>query len=113
MAAHEILKDLRRAKPERDRAVGNCGPDITVTGLAEFGFTPLLWPPQGPQWCLDKQAYPMSSNLVVWFDKMGPKTRDIHIENNTIYTNNSNETYTLMCLGRAGRFWHHLHCFRI
>jgi hypothetical protein len=25
MAAHEILKDLRRAKPERDRAGGNWG----------------------------------------------------------------------------------------
>ena len=30
-------------------------------------------------------------------------TRDIHIE----CSNNSNETHTFLCLGRAGRFWQH------
>jgi hypothetical protein len=49
----------------------------TVTGLADIGFTLLLWRPQGPQGCLEKPNYPLSSNLVVWCAKMGPKTKKI------------------------------------
>ena len=49
----------------------------TVTGLAKFGFTPLLWCPQGPQGCLKKQNYPLISNLVVWCAKIGPKTKKV------------------------------------
>ena len=49
----------------------------TVTGLANFGFTPLLWCSQGPQGCLEKQNYPLSSNLVVWCAKIGPKTKKV------------------------------------
>ena len=51
---------------------------ITVTGLANFGFNPLLWHPQGPQWCLEKQNYPfelfgalytmyISGGMLVWW----------------------------------------------
>ena len=49
----------------------------TVTGLANFGFTPLLWHPQGSQGCLEKQNYPLSSNVVVWCAKIGPKTNKV------------------------------------
>ena len=45
----------------------------TVTGLTDFGFTPLLWLPQG---CLEKQNYPQNSNLMVWCAKR-PKTKII------------------------------------
>ena len=38
----------------------------TVTRLANFGFTTLLWRLQGPQGCLEKQKYPLNSNLAVW-----------------------------------------------
>ena len=56
---------------------GNVDACATVTGLANFGFTPLLWHPQGPQGCLEKQNYPLSSNLVVWSAKIGPKTKKV------------------------------------
>ena len=49
----------------------------TVTGLPNFGFTPLLWLPQGPQGCLEKQNYPLSSNLVIWCTKIGPQTKKV------------------------------------
>ena len=47
---------------------------ITMTESADFGFIPLLWLPQGPQGCLEKQNHPLSSNLVVWNAKIGPKS---------------------------------------
>ena len=51
---------------------------ITVTGLANFGFTPLLWRPQGPpQGCLEKRNYPLSLNLVVCCAKIQPKTKKV------------------------------------
>ena len=50
---------------------------LTVTGLANFGFTPILWRPQGPQGCLGEQNYPLSSNLVVWCAKIGLKTKEV------------------------------------
>ena len=53
------------------------GADATVIGLADFAFTPLLWLPQGPQGCLEKQNYPLSSNLVVWCATIGPKTKNV------------------------------------
>ena len=40
----------------------------------------LLWRPQRPQrpqGCLKKQNHPLSSNLVVWCAKIGPKTQDL------------------------------------
>ena len=46
----------------------------TVTGSADFGFNPLLRRPQGPQGCLEKRNCPLSSNLVVWCAKIGPKS---------------------------------------
>ena len=48
-----------------------------VTGLAHFGFTPLLWRPQGSQGCLEKQNYILNSNLVVWCTTIGPKTKKV------------------------------------
>ena len=47
---------------------------FTVTESADFGFIPLLWQPQDRQGCLEKQNYSLSSNLVVWCAKIGPKT---------------------------------------
>ena len=32
---------------------------------------------QGPQGCLEKQNYPLSSNLVVWCTKIGPKIKKV------------------------------------
>ena len=46
----------------------------TVTESADSGFNPLLRRPQGPQGCLEKQNCPLSSNLVVWCAKIGPKS---------------------------------------
>ena len=42
--------------------------------IFQIQITPLLWRPQGPQGCLEKWKYPLSSNLVVWCAKIGPKT---------------------------------------
>ena len=50
---------------------------LTVTGLANFSFTPLLWHPQGPQGCLEQQNYPLSSNLVIWCAKIGLKIKKV------------------------------------
>ena len=47
---------------------------FTVTESADSGFNPLLRRPQGPQGCLEKQNCPLSSNLVVWCAKIGPKS---------------------------------------
>ena len=49
----------------------------TVTESADLGFIPLLWRPQGPQGCLEQQNHPLSSNLVIWCAKMGPKTKEV------------------------------------
>ena len=46
----------------------------TVTETADFGFILLLWLPQGPQGCLEKQNCPLSLNLVVWCAKIGFKS---------------------------------------
>ena len=51
--------------------------NYTLTDLANFCFTPLFWHPQGPQGCLEKQNHPLSSNLVVWCAKIGPKTKKV------------------------------------
>ena len=40
-------------------------------------ITPLLWCPQEPQGCLEKQNYPLSLNLIVWCNKIGPKTKKL------------------------------------
>ena len=37
-----------------------------ATESADFGFIPLLWRPQGPLGCLEKQNHSLSLNLVVW-----------------------------------------------
>ena len=50
------------------------GQPCTVTESADFGFIPLLWRPQGPQGCLEKQNHSLSLNLVAWCAKIGPKT---------------------------------------
>ena len=39
--------------------------------------TPLLRRPQGPQGCLEKRNCPLSLNLAVWCDKIGPKTQEL------------------------------------
>ena len=54
---------------------------ITVTDLANFCATPLFRRPQGSQGCLEKQNYPLSSNLVVWCAKIGPKTKKVNVKN--------------------------------
>ena len=43
--------------------------------IFQIQITPLLWRPQGPQGCLEKQNYPLSLNLVVWCAKIGSKTQ--------------------------------------
>ena len=45
--------------------------------IFQIQITPLLWRPQGPQGCLEKQNYPPSSNFVVWCAKIGPKTQKL------------------------------------
>ena len=45
--------------------------------IFQIQITPLLWRPQGPQGCLEKPNYPLSSNLVVWCAKIGPKTQKL------------------------------------
>ena len=51
----------------------------TVTDLANFCVTPLFRRPQGSHGCLEKQNYPLSSNLVVWCAKIGSKTKKVII----------------------------------
>ena len=53
------------------------GVQNTVTKSADFGFIPLFWLPQGPQGFLEKQNHPLSSNLVVWCAKIGPKSLNV------------------------------------
>jgi hypothetical protein len=48
----------------------------TLTVSADFGFIPLFWHPQGPHGCLEKQNYPLISNLVLWCAKIGPKSHN-------------------------------------
>ena len=50
---------------------------ITVTDLANSCATPLFRPPQVPRGCLEKGNHPLSSNLVVWCAKIGPKTKKL------------------------------------
>ena len=45
--------------------------------IFQIQITLLLWRPQGPQGCLEKPNYPLSSNLVVWCTKIGPKTKKV------------------------------------
>ena len=51
--------------------------DITVTDLANSCVTPLFRCPQGSKGCLEKRNHPLSSNLVVWCAKIGPKTKKV------------------------------------
>ena len=58
--------------------------------IFQIQITPLLWRPQGPQGCLEKQNYPLSLNLVVWCAKIGPKTKKLQKTcQNTIIFDNS------------------------
>ena len=50
---------------------------LTVTDLANSCVTPLFRRPQGSQGCLEKRNHPLSSNLVVWCAKIGPKTKKV------------------------------------
>ena len=45
--------------------------------IFQIQITLLLWHPQDPQECLEKQNYPLSLNLVVWCAKIGPKTKKL------------------------------------
>ena len=49
----------------------------TVTDLANSCATPLFRRPQVPHGCLEKQNYPLNSNLVVWCAKIGPRTKKV------------------------------------
>ena len=53
------------------------GYNYTMTDLANSCVTPLFRRPQGSQGCLEKRNYPLSLNLVVWFAKIGPKTKKV------------------------------------
>ena len=48
-----------------------------MTDLANSCVTTLFRRPQGSQGCLEKQNHPLSSNLVVWCAKIGPKTKKV------------------------------------
>ena len=48
-----------------------------MTESADSGFIPLLWRPQGPQGCLEKQNCPLSWNLAVWCAKIGPRIQKL------------------------------------
>ena len=50
---------------------------FTVTNLAESCVTLLFRCPKGSQGCLEKRNHPLSSNLVVWCTKIGPKTKKV------------------------------------
>ena len=50
---------------------------FTVTDLANSCVTPLFSHPQGSQGCLEKRNHPLSSNLVVWCAKIGPKSKKV------------------------------------
>ena len=45
--------------------------------IFQIQITPLLWCPQQPQGCLEKQNHPLSSNLVVWCAKIGSETKKL------------------------------------
>ena len=45
--------------------------------IFQIQITPLFRRPQGSQGCLEKQNCPLSSNLVVWCAKIGPKTQKL------------------------------------
>ena len=47
------------------------------TFFKHIQITPLLWRPQDPQDCLEKQNCPLSSNLDVWCSKTGSKTKKL------------------------------------
>ena len=48
-----------------------------MTDLANSCAIPLFRRPQGSQGCLEKQNFPLSSNLAVWCAKIGPKTQKL------------------------------------
>jgi hypothetical protein len=50
---------------------------FTMTRLADFSFTPLIWRPQSPQGCLEKRNHPMRLNLVVWCTTIWLKTKNV------------------------------------
>ena len=54
-----------------------CSIYAAVTDLANSCVTQLFRCPQGFQGCLEKRNYPLSSNLVVWCPKIGPKTKKV------------------------------------
>ena len=45
--------------------------------IFQIWITPLLWRPQDPQGCLEKQNHPLSLNFVVWSAKIGSKTKKL------------------------------------
>ena len=51
---------------------------VTVTDLANSCVTPLSRRHQGSQGYLQKQNHLLSSNLVVWCAKIGPKSQNVH-----------------------------------
>ena len=53
--------------------------------IFQIQITPLLWRPQGAQGCLEKQNYPLNSNLVVCCAKIGPKTQKLQKNHQKIF----------------------------
>ena len=47
------------------------------TTFFQIQITPLFRRPQGPQGCLEKRNHPLSSNLMVWCAKIGPKPKKL------------------------------------
>ena len=45
--------------------------------IFQIQITSLLWHPQDPHGCLEKQNYPLSLNLVVWCAKIQPKIKKV------------------------------------
>ena len=60
-------------------------------------ITPLFRRPQGPQECLEKQNYPLSSNLVVWCTKIGLKTKKVKKNWEMTRKTSKNDGFLTLC----------------
>ena len=69
--------------------------------IFQIQITPLFRHPQGPQGCPEKQNYPLSTNLVVWRAKIGPKTKKVRKPSEMTRKTSENDGFFSKFLG----FW--------
>ena len=65
--------------------------------IFQIQITPLFRRPKAPQRCQEKRNHPLSSNLLVWCAKIGPKTKKHYFV--YIFLVNSEVFHTFLVLG--------------